>query len=212
LPNKYFDQVPLWNVREGCDEEEVSCTDIYENNEAYQMLEGSKYQVVVPSAVFERSGWTDVDLEYRLVFKCGNSDYWRGTMNGTQTVEGCRVREVKIGIGGCDTTACKIEGCAKTISVNFSNGNDQMEGKILPTEWFQFVDSGSGNLIGLTNEKIIVEFELLEGSMEQVIYGGQQGDIRMCRQESGDTWRDFKDLQGGLSSFEIRKAKNYPNP
>lgn len=206
LPNKYFDQVPLWNILEGCDLKTEDCV-TYENND---MEAGRTYQVVVPSAVFEQSGWNDEETEYRLVFKCGNSQYWSGSQNGTENVEGCRISNVTLKVSGCDTSTCKIEGCTNNIGpIKSSSGNDQLEGKIIPTEWFRIDDPNNGNPINLTGEKVVVEFTLEEGSMEEVSFSGMQGEIRMCKQDNGNSWITYKDRQGGLSSLETRKAYAY---
>ncbi|MFH1183248.1 MAG: hypothetical protein V1690_03230 [Candidatus Moraniibacteriota bacterium] len=207
LPNKYYDQVSLWNIWEGCDNLNQSCDVSYDNND---MEPDKTYQVVVPSAIFDKSGWTDNETEYRLVFKCGNSQYWKGTLSGTENVGGCKITDVKLEIGGCDTSKCKIEGCAKTIPIDFSNGN---EGKILPTEWFRIDDPDTQEPINLTNEKIVVEFTLEEGTMEEVCSNGTGGDLKMCRINDDNDVTTFKDpplnCQGGLSSMEVRKFSEY---
>lgn len=214
LPNKYFDQVPLWNIREGCDDTNNQCTPTYDNN---NMVEGKVYQVVVPNAAFEKSGWVDTDLEYRLVFKCGSSQFWAGTTSDNQLGPDCRVRNVKLKIGGCNTAVCGangFEGCTKTILVDFPSDNTdqtQMEGKILPTEWFEIVDPVTQEKISLTNEKIVVEFELLSGTMEEISYpANNSGEIRMCKlPDVVGNWDGFADIQGGLSSMEVRKHSEY---
>ena len=81
-----------------------------------------------------------------------------------------------------------------------------MEGKIIPTEWFQVTDPGSGTKLNLTSKDIVVEFELLQGTMEEITFSEPQENIQMCKQND-TSWQEFRDRRGGISGFEVRKAE-----
>lgn len=207
LPSKYQDQVPLWSIREGC---EKGCTDSYQEND---MEEGKTYRIVINS-IFERASWSEVEWEYRLIFKCGGTAFWETSLPSSVTTENCELSNVKLAIDCGDPSLCNVDNCIhKDKSVNFANGEDIMEGKIIPTEWFKVTDS-SGELINLTNKKIIVEFKLEQGTMEEVLLTtGTEEKTKMCRSNGGEenpAWEEFRDRRGGLASFEIRKARNIP--
>lgn len=209
LPNKYQDQLPLWNIREGCGE---GCAVTYEGNE---MEPGKVYRIVLTNAVFERNSWSGAEWEYRLVFKCGNREFWQTSLPpGATMVSGCELSNLKIAADCSDPSLCNMDNCIHHKNdVNFANGEARMEGKIIPTEWFQVVGS-SGELVNLTNKKVIVEFKFERGSMEEVEFSnGSQEEVKMCRSNGGGenpSWEEFRDRWGGLASFEIRKTRETP--
>jgi len=203
LPNKYYGQVPLWNILEGCGDNGQDCDITYEDND---IKDPTVYQVVVPSAMYENSSWDNDKTVYSLSFKCGGKEYWEENGPGID----CTLKNVKLEVTGCDVSTCKIEGCSKTIPIKFNNGEDQITGKSISTEWFKIADPGTGQPINLTNEKIVIEFELVSGSMEEAEFNGSSNtDILMCKQNSDGTWRDFRDRRGGLSSMDIRLVESY---
>lgn len=203
LPNKYQDQVPLWNIREGCENNNDNCETSFENNT------NGQYQVIVPTPIFERTGWSQ-NLEYRLVFKCGITNFWNSNNNSSGGFSnGCTISNVKLKIVGCDVSTCDpangIPGCTINKDIDFRSGKS-MSGYILPTKWFQIEENG--NLVNLTDTKIVVEFSVDDGYVEKIYYPGSQNTVRMC-QNTGGSWSSSNNFTYGISSFEIRKKADY---
>lgn len=184
LPSRYYDQVPLWDRMNGCDAD-----DCIVFAAGPDMAEGDTYQVVSSVADFQKDiGWESDDTEYRLVFKCGGD-------------EECTIDDLKVGVGiGCDYSKCDITGCTSFMGIDFRNGDNS--GRTILSDWFKYLDSDK-NVVDLRNSKIVVQFKLVRGSMEEITNLPGE-DLKMCRQQHS-SWSPVPYSSGGLSSLEIRR-------
>ena len=200
LPGKYRDQVPLWSIREGCNE---GCDVKYTNI-------NKTYRAVLNTSVFDK--WAEDPWEYRLVFKCGSSNFWNNRLTTTGDNVECTISNVKL-VYICENfTSCtpdpegNLPDCTRKegeqFTIKFPGGKPSKKGKILATDWFHFIE-GSTRL-SLAGKKLVVEYSL-NGTAEELTLKKSSG-ITMC-EKTGSTWTSSDLIRVGLASLEIRKAK-----
>ena len=182
MPSRYFDQVPLWGSRNSCGSGNCSVS-----TSGNDMESGRTYQVVLTAADFQQEGWDLSHLRYRLVLKCGSNAF--------------TVRNLEVGMG-CNFTQCAISGCTTFMNIDLWNGESTMTGKTILSDWFKLLDN-NGNTVDLRNSKMVVQFDLVSGNMEEINTSSE--DIKMCKQNANSSWSTFSDRTGGLSSLEIKK-------
>jgi hypothetical protein len=202
VPTRYYDQVPLWSFRNNCPSGNCSVSPPDSDVE-----EGNIYRIILNTGDYQRgdcgssssTGWCPGNTYYRVVLVCGSDK--------------CKASGLKAGAGCSNVTDCNTISCSTPPTgfkeINFLKGHNTMNGGgVLISDWFNLRDDSSNNLVDLRNNKLVVEFTLTEGTLEEV--SGLSGDdIKMClRNSDADSWNFSKDKIIGLGSIEIRRSDN----
>ena len=188
LPSRYYNQVPLWDFTNNCDS--GNCIVSASNND---MESGHTYQVFLANADFQKDGWTSDKTEFRLIFACRSGQI-------------CTVKNLRVGVG-CNYSECpsttSSTSCTAFTDIDFWDGQTEMTGNLILSDWFKYMDN-AGNTFDLRNNKMLVQFDLVRGIMEEA--SGSSGEIKMCKQNSDGSWIPFTDRSGGLASVEARRV------
>lgn len=208
LPSRYYDQLTLWNSMENCGGTLGDC----EIKDSPNDMENEKdYEVVIDTAIYNNTGWETENVEYRVNFNCGYYD------------SNCEISNFSIALdcGANDFLDCPID-TPETVPEEKCNifKNDigmaeyeNTEGGNLQSEWFVVKDS-NGNTVDLRGKRIIIDFTLLNGPMEEVCEGSCNNNnndnetVEMCKKTDSQVWQKFTGRRGGVSGLEIRKKKN----
>lgn len=204
IPHRYYDQVPLWNIRDDCEEEGINCSFETESANEEQI-----YQTAFYNGNFKNDDeeWSVENTKYRLIFVCASDN--------------CTMSGIRVG-ANCNFTECGVEGFVDVpdyncllnpISLEGEPGKEfpdgERSGKVIVSDWVSY-EQKDGTPFDLRGKKIVVQFTLNEGALEKVNgLSSENGEIRMCKKKNNGTWEPLLDKRLGLASLEI---KQFPSP
>jgi len=198
IPRRYYDQVALWYINDGC--EGIGCS---LGTEEITSLGDHVYQVAFKNGTFNegQTGWEADKIQYRLIFMCMS--------------DSCRIKDLRIGVD-CDLTQCETGGfnVAGCLLSPDAPGNTEFfpnkgrSGRVIVSDWVQYKDSNN-EISDLRGKKVMVQFTLEdEGGLEKVseLPLSENGEPAMCKKNDDGTWEPVQNERAGLASLEMKKV------